>query len=99
VAGVFIVAISPEVLGTRQAAAAIPTSLAQVFSLADNFRGLIAAGVFGLAPELLFRWLHGQADSIKEGLETTEASGGNGSSKDDCDDGGGSGADKKKKAA
>ena len=76
VAGVFVLAVAPSILGTNAAAdQAATVSLAQVFDLGKNTRGLIAAGVFGLAPELLTRWLGKQADTIKDQLEASQPAG------------------------
>jgi hypothetical protein len=76
VGGAVILAISPTLLGGLPASANGATSLEQVFSLDGAVRGVIAAGVFGLSPELLLRWLQRQADDVKKNLESSEAAGG-----------------------
>lgn len=91
VAGVFVMAVAPSILGTNAAAGQAATvQLSQVFDLANNTRGLIAAGIFGLAPELLLRWLGSQADRIKGQLDASRAAGAAKPSHCD-DDSGGSG--------
>ena len=73
--GAFVVALAPAVLGTDATAAQASSNLAQVFSLADNTRGLVAAAVFGLAPELLVAWLGSRANTIQGQLANTNAAG------------------------
>jgi hypothetical protein len=87
VAGVFIFAVAPSIFGTNAAAnQAAAVSLSQVFDLATNTRGLIAAAIFGLTPELLIKWLGSQADGIKGQLEASRAAGAKKRRHDDCDD-------------
>ena len=45
--------------------------LSQVFDIADNPLGLIAAAVFGFAPSLLASTLQSRADQWKEELKSS----------------------------
>jgi hypothetical protein len=75
-AGVVLLAIGPAVLGTDAAGnQATNVTLGDIFSLERNARGLLAAAVFGLAPELLISWLSRDADKVKENLASTEPGG------------------------
>jgi hypothetical protein len=48
------------------------SALPPVFNLGRNPGALIIAGLFGLTPELLIRYLKSQADTFSKGLSTTE---------------------------
>ena len=77
IAGVFIVGLTPALLGV-DTTTNDPTSsidLGAVFSITSNARGLIAAAIFGLAPELLVKWLRSKSDDISDQLSKTQAAG------------------------
>ena len=48
------------------------SALPAIFNLGRNPGALIIAGLFGLTPELLIRYLKSQADTFAKGLTTTE---------------------------
>ncbi len=52
--------------------AAGESALPTIFNLGKNPGALIIAGLFGLTPELLIRYLKSQADTFAKGLSTTE---------------------------
>jgi hypothetical protein len=70
VVGVVIVAFGAGVLVSEPASATTP-SLMQIFSLAHNTRGLLAAAIFGLTPELLTGWLTKQSNAVMAQLAST----------------------------
>jgi hypothetical protein len=74
IGGVFILAAAPAILGTGDASSAT-IDLGKMFAV-DNTRSLLAAAAFGLAPELLVRWLGNQADTLKKELTSSQPSGG-----------------------
>ncbi len=53
--------------------AAGESALPAIFNLGRNPGALIIAGLFGLTPELLIRYLKSQPDRFAKGLSTTEA--------------------------
>lgn len=66
IAGVVLVAFGPSLLGAGTPAT--PPKMAEVFSLTENMRGLLAAAIFGLTPELLIGNLKRQSDAVIEQL-------------------------------
>ena len=86
VAGVYLVAMTPELLtiGSSTTAAAGQTvtgtssstlALASIFDLATNQSALLVAAVFGLVPAQLFSGLQRQADRFQVDLEKSAPSG------------------------
>ncbi len=73
--GVFLAAVLPSLLGPTAGpdAEAAPPPLDTIFGLTS--RALLAAAVFGLTPELLFRGLRTQADTLKRELASSEPGG------------------------
>lgn len=83
-AGVLLLAIAPAALGTDALGdQANNVKLGDIFSLDKNGRGLLAAAVFGLAPELLISWLSRDSDRLKRSLTSTEPTGAAGSPGED----------------
>lgn len=74
VGGVVLVAEAGAVIPTADGQVMLP-GLGQIFDLAGNQFGLIAAAVFGLTPNLLNQRLERQAEQYKDDLKSTEASG------------------------
>ncbi|OGO54522.1 MAG: hypothetical protein A2Z32_09765 [Chloroflexi bacterium RBG_16_69_14] len=74
--GVFLAAVLPSLLGPTAGldAGAAPPTLDKIFVL-TNSRALLAAAVFGLAPELLIHGLRTRADTLKKELASSEAGG------------------------
>ncbi len=80
VAGVFLVATTPELLNvvapTANGQNPPPIDVSEVFNLAANQSALLVAAVFGLVPAQLFSGLQRQADRFQVDLEKSEPSGG-----------------------
>lgn len=59
-------------LGPGDGTGPIPT-LREIFSLDNNRTGILIAIVFGLTPELLFRYLTEQTERFRSGLQSSQA--------------------------
>jgi hypothetical protein len=74
--GVVLIAFVPTLLATGTAPNPVD-DLAKVFTLAGNARGLVAAAVFGLTPELVTGWLSKQSEDIMAELASASPAKGN----------------------
>jgi hypothetical protein len=71
VVGLSHIAVGSVNIGTASAASGGPL-LRTIFNFGTNTVSLVTAGIFGLTPELLIRYLQNQADQLQQSLSSSE---------------------------